>query len=151
MLHDAQRQSFDDGTLAHTGLTNEDGVVLLAATQDLCHTLYLALTAHDGVEESCGSSLREVGAEGVQSGCPRALAVLLACGCLRGVGGAARVVQVVVLIIVIFVLVGETETGLRLLLLGDGVLHALVVHVEGIQVLARDIVRSTQESQQQVL
>ena len=42
-------ETFYDGTLTDTGLTDEDRVVLLAASEDLDDALDLFLTSHDGV------------------------------------------------------------------------------------------------------
>ena len=59
-------QSFDDGTLSYTRLTNEDGVVLLASAENLYDALYLALATYHGVEHFVECSLREVGGEVVE-------------------------------------------------------------------------------------
>ena len=50
VLHDELGKPFHNGTLAHTGLSDENGVVLLAAAENLHHTLHLMLSAHNGVE-----------------------------------------------------------------------------------------------------
>ena len=59
-------QSFDDGTLSHARLTNEDGVVLLASAENLYDALYLALTTYHRVEHFVECCLREVGGEVVE-------------------------------------------------------------------------------------
>ena len=59
-------EAFHDGTLAHAWLTDQDGVVLLAATEDLNHTLYLFFTAYAGVEFALCGSKRQIGTEGIE-------------------------------------------------------------------------------------
>jgi hypothetical protein len=49
-LDDAQGQSFDDGCFADAGFADEDGVVFLAAAQDLGDAFDLVFAADDGVE-----------------------------------------------------------------------------------------------------
>ena len=48
-LHYAHGQSFHDGALAHARLAYEHRVVLLSAREYLSQSLYLLLSAHDGV------------------------------------------------------------------------------------------------------
>ncbi len=43
---------FHDSSLAHTGLADQDGIVLGAPGQDLHHTTYLLVTSDDGVDLS---------------------------------------------------------------------------------------------------
>ena len=80
MLHDELSQSFYDGTLAHTRFTDEDGVVLLPAIQDLGYSLYFLLSSHDGVEQVFCSHLCQVCAEVVEGRCLAFLFLLLANG-----------------------------------------------------------------------
>ena len=47
---DTLRQSFSNSGLTHTGLADEDGVVLGTTRKDLQHTAYLLVTSDDGVE-----------------------------------------------------------------------------------------------------
>ncbi len=49
-IHDALGETFDDGGLADAGLTDQRGVVLGAACQDLDDALDLLLATDDGVE-----------------------------------------------------------------------------------------------------
>ena len=49
-LDDAPGEALDDGRLAHTGLTDEDGVVLGPPGEDLDHPPDLLVPADDGVE-----------------------------------------------------------------------------------------------------
>jgi hypothetical protein len=49
-LDDAQGQALGNGALAHAGLADQHGVVLLAAAQDLAHAFDLLLAPHDGVQ-----------------------------------------------------------------------------------------------------
>ena len=63
---DPRREALDDGRLADTGLADEDGVVLLAAREDLHHALDLGLTTDDGVELALGRHLGQVAAELVE-------------------------------------------------------------------------------------
>ena len=46
---DALRQSIDDGCLAHTGLTDVQGVVLVLAAQHLHRAVEFGLTAYEGI------------------------------------------------------------------------------------------------------
>ena len=69
LLHNQLCQSFYDGTLTHTGFTDEHGIVLLAATEDLGDTLNLAFTAHHGVKFSLCGSLGKVSTEVVKNRC----------------------------------------------------------------------------------
>ena len=79
MLHDAHGQTFYDGALAYSRQTDENRIILLAATENLRHTLNLAVTAHNRVEQSSGCNLRQVCAESVERRCTVALAVLSLC------------------------------------------------------------------------
>ena len=68
---DATRQAFDDRSLADTGLTNQDRVVLGPAGQDLDHTTDLIVTTDDGVELAFSRDGGEIAAvllESVQGG-----------------------------------------------------------------------------------
>ena len=111
-------QTLDDGALAHTGLADEDGVVLLAAAEDLLHALDLLLAADDGVHLAAAGQLGEIGGESVQS----------VGGALRrsGAGSLARSVhagELVGLLVVDVLLTGE-QVGIedaRQLLKGDTV------------------------------
>ena len=53
-------QALGNGRLAHTGLTNQNGVVLGAAGKDLDDPLDLLFTADDGVQLAPGGSLRQI-------------------------------------------------------------------------------------------
>src|SRR5690606_11711461 len=50
--HDALREGFDDGGFAHTGVADEDGVVLRSPPQDFQGLFDFGLPAHHGVEFS---------------------------------------------------------------------------------------------------
>ena len=63
---DPLREALDDGGLADAGLADEDGVVLLAAREDLHDPLDLRLAADDRVELALLGLLREVPAELVE-------------------------------------------------------------------------------------
>src|SRR5262245_6300338 len=73
---DAGGEALDDGGLADAGLTDQDGVVLRAAREDLHHALDLGLTADHGVALALGRLPREVAAELVEE--LRALRLLAA-------------------------------------------------------------------------
>ena len=115
---DVHGQTLNDGALAHTGLADEDGVVLLAAAEDLLHALDLLLAADDGVHLAAAGQLGEIGGESVQS----------VGGALRhsGAGSLARSVhagELVGLLVVDVVLMGQ-QVGIedaRQLLEGDAV------------------------------
>src|SRR5262245_2513932 len=59
-------EAFDDGGLADARLADQDGVVLLAAREDLHHALDLGLAAYDRVGLALGGLPREVAAELVE-------------------------------------------------------------------------------------
>ena len=63
---DALGQSLDDGRLADAGLTDEDGVVLGTARQDLHHAFDLFSTSDDGIELAVTGELGQVAAELVE-------------------------------------------------------------------------------------
>ena len=63
---DALRQPLGDGGLAHARLTDQAGVVLLAAVQDLHHPLDLLLPADHGVQLALPGALAQVDAVVVQ-------------------------------------------------------------------------------------
>ena len=59
-MDDAPREAFDDGGLADAGLTDEDGVVLGAAGEDLDDAADLLVAADDGVEFALARQIGEV-------------------------------------------------------------------------------------------
>ena len=59
----ALRQSFDNGSLAHTGFANQHRVVLRAAAQDLDDTLKFAVAANERIKLPVHGGLRKVAAE----------------------------------------------------------------------------------------
>src|SRR5699024_5292813 len=65
---DVLREPFNHRGLAHTGFTDEDGVVLRAAREDLHDPFDLVRPADDGVEFSVAAGLGEVTAELVEHG-----------------------------------------------------------------------------------
>ena len=64
--HDRQREALDDGGLADAGLTDQHGVVLGAAGEDLHDPLHLLLAPDHRVELAVARGLREVAAELVE-------------------------------------------------------------------------------------
>ena len=146
-------QTFDDGTLAHTGFANEDGVVLLATSQNLDDALYLVFTTYTRVELILGSQCRQVRAEGVEHrGLRLGLLALLGSGSNgRTVGRLARgtviagALGVLVFLVVFFrqsYAVLHAEQGQRI----------LVIHVIHFQYLFGTIVSGiVQDGQQHVL
>src|SRR5262249_25164196 len=73
MPHDALGQSLDDGGLPHSGLADEDGIVLRPSGEDLDHALDLGLAADDGIELALAGELGQVTGELVEHGSLRAL------------------------------------------------------------------------------
>ena len=49
VVHDAQRESFDDGGLTDTGFSDKNRVVLFAARKDLYDAFYLHFAAYDRI------------------------------------------------------------------------------------------------------
>ena len=68
-LGHAQREAFDDRGLAHTGFTDQDGVVLAAAGEDLDGLLDLLGTTDDRVDAALTGVVGQVAAELVERGC----------------------------------------------------------------------------------
>ncbi|CAB4778206.1 unannotated protein [freshwater metagenome] len=66
--HNLLSQSFDDGRLTNTGLTDEDGVVLGTARENLHHSLDFLVTANHRIELAIASELRQVATELVENG-----------------------------------------------------------------------------------
>ena len=64
--HDPLGQPLGNGGLAHAGLTDEAGIVFLAAAQDLYHPLDLLLTANNGVQLVLTGPLTQIDAVIVQ-------------------------------------------------------------------------------------
>ena len=69
-------ESFDDGGLPDPRLSDEDGIVLLPAAQDLHHPLDLVRTADGGVELALTGEIGQVAAEVIQCGRLRLLVSL---------------------------------------------------------------------------
>ena len=67
-LHDELCQPFDYGTLAHTRLTYQHGIVLLTSAKNFAQTHNFALASYHGIKLSLGSRFGEVGAEVVEHG-----------------------------------------------------------------------------------
>ena len=59
-LVDAHRQPFGHGGLAHAGLADQTGVVLLAAVEDLDDAVGFAVAADDMVDAALGGFARQV-------------------------------------------------------------------------------------------
>ena len=81
---DALSEALDHGGLAHSGLADQDGVVLLPAREDLHDPLDLGLAPDHRVELALGGELGEVAAELVEQ-----LRGLLALALLTGLARAA--------------------------------------------------------------
>ena len=91
--HDALGKSFGDGSLADARLTDEAGVVLLAAVEDLDNALDLLRAANDRVELAVARALGKVDAVRIQEFVLAALfGFLIAARALRLLGLAARCV-----------------------------------------------------------
>ena len=150
-IGDPLGQSLGDGGLAHAGLADETGVVLLAAVQDLHHPLDLLLPADNRVQLALLGPLGQRDAVGLQI---LALAVLGLLSLLLPAPGAAFFLAAA---LALGGLAGEQAVqegeggGLALFLLFPGVLTAGqvldILHaahglehliVEGIQVLVGD-------------
>ncbi|CAI8161959.1 MAG: Uncharacterised protein [Synechococcus sp. CC9902] len=61
-------EAFSDGGFTNPGLTDQDGVVLGAASQNLDHTIDFVVSADNGIELGLGGHLGEVAAELVERG-----------------------------------------------------------------------------------
>ena len=67
--YDPGSQSFHDGRLAHARLSDETGVVLRPAAQDLYHPLDLILSPDDRVKLPVPGQFRDIPAVSIQGGC----------------------------------------------------------------------------------
>ena len=96
-------QSLYNGALTYTRLANQYGVVLLAATQNLYNTLYLALATHTGIQLTISSGLCQVGTKAVEYRCLRG-------GLLLGgvINLAHRNALVAIHLKLLFLLVGQS-------------------------------------------
>ena len=70
-------QTLHDGTFAHTGLSYQDRVVLLAAAENLCHAHDFFLASHYGVQLALGGCLGQVDGEIVKYRSLASLSVFL--------------------------------------------------------------------------
>ena len=88
--HNAVRQALGYGRFTHTGLADEDGVVLCPAAEDLQHAAYLLVTSYHGVQLASLRQLVQVLGILVQGvvGLLGALAAHLAALAQVGYGGA---------------------------------------------------------------
>ena len=155
MLGDQLCQSFDDGTLTHTGLTDQDRIVLLPASQDLDDALDLLLTAHAGVEFAFSGRQGEVGAEGVEHGRLRVLLLLSGRrGCVPSLAGSTGTTCVGGLLEVLLILVGQADAVCDLFI-RRRIEHrhsVFVIHVVQFQYLFGTVVHCVmQDGEQQVL
>ena len=66
LFDNAQGQSFGDGAFTNPWLTDEDGVVLLAAGKNLRNAFDFLLASHNGIQTAFLSHLRQVSTEVVQ-------------------------------------------------------------------------------------
>jgi hypothetical protein len=89
ILDNFQRQSLGDGGLADTGLTDETGIILIAARKNLNNALNFIFSADDGVNLALLRLGSEVVTEFVERG-RLALAFLAALRILMRIGFAAR-------------------------------------------------------------
>ena len=129
MACDELGKALNDGAFANARLTDKNGVVLLAAAQNLDDTLNLALTAHYRIEFPLCGSLSQVGREVVEHR-RLAVALLRGGGCLRLSAFVACGIHVARLVILIVFFIGQLQPVLRGARsrshVGDGI---FVVHV----------------------
>ena len=139
-------ETLHDGTLAHAGLTDEDGVVLLPPAQDLHHALYLPLTTYHGVELVVQRLLCQVCREIVEHGCLR----LRLFGLCRGMAVGCRRALAVrgLFLFLLIVLVGQSDTVLD----AQQRQCILVIHIIHFQYYFSSVVHLVvQDGEQQVL
>ena len=85
---DHLRQTFHHGSLSHTGLADETGIVLGSSAQDLDHTLDLFLPADNRIQFSLSGKSGQIAAVAVQSG---GIGLSLRCsGTLQFLPGSCR-------------------------------------------------------------
>ena len=126
---DALGQPFGDGGLAHAGLTDEHGVVLRAAGQDLNDPLDLLLPPDNGVELAGAGGLGQIAGKLRQC-----LADLLVA--VTGGGAAAA---------------GHSLGGGVVQLLQHGAVHLIGVNADGTQDTQTHVAALTEQPHQQVL
>ena len=112
-LDDTLCEPLDDGGLADAGFSDEDGVILLAAGEDLGDALYLARPADDRVELALGGIAGDVDAVLVEKGGVGLLPVRAFLRALLRAAARGAVGTVIVLLLVF----AEVQVGSRLLLL----------------------------------
>ena len=78
------REALNNSRLAHTGIANEDWVVLRPPQQDLQETLCLLLSSNDGVQFPLACHLGQIAAVLVERGSLRSLPRLMARTCRLG-------------------------------------------------------------------
>ena len=122
-------KSLHDGTLTHTGFSDEDGVVLLATTQNLNDTLYFLLTAYAGIQFPIEGCLRQVCAEGVEHGCLRGWLLGL-CGGRAGFSSVSGFAGCACLLEFFLVLVGQAYATGDIIGLGgvEQRLYIIIIH-----------------------
>ena len=132
--HDFLGQAFGDGSFAHAGFTDENGVVFRAAAEDLDDALDLAAASDDGIHVALFGHIVEVAAEGAEGGCLDLLAA--AAPAAAHVGGFH-----------VIVFRGE----IRIKLAEDFVARALDVDVEVFEDFGGHAVAFAEEAEQDVL
>ena len=80
-LNNAQRKSLGDGRFTHPGFSNQNGVIFLAAAENLTNTLYLFFAAYNGIQLPFLSRFGEIPAKVVQNRC---FALAFAFSCFGG-------------------------------------------------------------------
>src|SRR6476661_199333 len=131
LLNDAQGQAFGNSRFTYAGLTNQDGVVLFAAAQNLGHALNFFFTAYDGVKLVFLGQLGEVAAKVVEHRSARFLAGFFAAAgaAALALATAARRAKQLVIVVVVGVRTGF-GAGRGVTMVIQRVAHGFVVHVE---------------------
>ena len=129
--NDLPGQTLSDGGFAHTGLTDQAGVVLGAAGENLDHPLDLPVPADDRVQLAGPSVGGQVPGELLQG---LVLAVILLCGAGAGAAG-----------------IGGLTPGHLTQLLHQGCVQVTGIHASGAQDADGHIVAFPQDARQQVL
>ena len=146
---DADGESFGNGAFADAAFTDEDGVVLFAAGEDLCYAVHLFLSSDDGVEFAFLGELGEVAAEVFEGG--GAAFAFVALGFLlaafdEGVGPC-------VVVVVVGGLAGEVgrASGLEAAVGADELGEAFVVDVLFSEEVGDEVVVFLQHGEDEVL
>ena len=135
-LHNAQSKSLDNSRFAHSRLSYEHRIVLLAATKNLGKALYLLLSADNGIKPSLLSLASHILSKLINHRCAKVVLGLLAatlCSTLFLARFSLRLIVACRLTIIIFIL-SKIRTHLRWVDVDrKHLIHYLIFHIHTIK------------------